>query len=355
MTAGGPIVVVLDGRKAVGERGGTTLLARAASVATAAGVPLVAIVLDADGDGFDPAALRAPGLAAVHHIAHPALGAGDPEVAARACWSVCTSATPSAVLFDDGPQERAAAAWLAVRHAAALLTGVTDLALDGGRVTAARRAYQGAVTEYLETEAPVVATLEAVQAGSAPIDHGEGPAASDGAAIGEPPSVVASDGGLGDFDARVRLVEAAGAVGDTGAAGPSLRAARAIVAVGGGVQTAEQFEHANELAALLGAVVGGSKAGIDRGWITAAQKIGLTGITVSPDVYLALGISGASQHMAGCNRSGTIVAVNQDRRAPIFRHAHIGVVGDLADLLPALVAEAAARRAAGHGGAEGGS
>jgi len=89
---------------------------------------------------------------------------------------------------------------------------------------------------------------------------------------------------------------------------------------------------------LLGGAVGASRAACDAGWIDHSHQVGLTGKTVSPRLYLAIGISGASQHMAGCSGSGTIVAVNRDREANIFKEARFGVVGDWQKVLPAFAA-----------------
>jgi electron transfer flavoprotein alpha subunit len=122
--------------------------------------------------------------------------------------------------------------------------------------------------------------------------------------------------------------------------GPRLEDARVVVAGGRGLEAPENFGLLNELAAAIGnAAVGATRPVVDAGWTPFATQIGQTGKTVSPDVYIAVGISGAAQHLVGAKGSTWIVAINKDPAAPIFQHADLGVVANALTLVPALVEE----------------
>jgi electron transfer flavoprotein alpha subunit len=145
---------------------------------------------------------------------------------------------------------------------------------------------------------------------------------------------------LADADVRVRAVESA-----EPSAGVSLATARVVVGGGRGVGGPEGFGVLEELAGLLGGTVGVSRVVTSQGWRPHRQQVGQTGTKIAPELYLACGISGAIQHMAGCQGARHLVAVNTDPDAPIIARADYAVIGDLAQVLPALVAAIRARAA----------
>jgi electron transfer flavoprotein alpha subunit len=140
-------------------------------------------------------------------------------------------------------------------------------------------------------------------------------------------------------DDRVRLVSRASA--DQGAV--DLEGARVVISGGRGIGGPDGFEGLAELARLLGGTVGASLAAVDEGWADHERQVGLTGRVVKPELYVAIGISGASQHLAGMGGAGTVVAINTDPDAPIFDAADLGVVMDHRELVPAVIEECRSR------------
>lgn len=154
------------------------------------------------------------------------------------------------------------------------------------------------------------------------------PLARDGSRRGE---VIAIKADLDPSAIRTRLLEKVAQKLE----GISLEAAEVIVGGGRGIGSAEGFKQLAELAKLLKGAVGASRPPCDNGWVPDVLQIGLTGKIVAPELYIAVALSGASQHMAGCSGSKNIVAINKDPEANIFREARFGVVGDWRKILPA--------------------
>jgi electron transfer flavoprotein alpha subunit len=234
------------------------------------------------------------------------------------------SAQPIAVLIATSPDGKEVAGKLAVRTGSGLLSDAVDLAGDG---TATHSVFGGSYLAKSKATTPVAVIT--VRPGS--IDAIE----TQGAAVEQTVEVPAVD------PAKAAKIIERRPIG--GGDRPELAEASVVVSGGRGVGSAENFGVVEKLADALGAAVGASRAAVDSGYYPHQFQVGQTGKTVSPQLYVALGISGAIQHRAGMQTSRTIVAINKDPEAPIFEIADFGVVGDLFTIVPQL-AELVTRR-----------
>jgi electron transfer flavoprotein alpha subunit len=223
------------------------------------------------------------------------------------------------VLFGQSVLAADVASGLAARLEAGLNWDLTDLVHEGGTLVGKRPALQDSViVDAGWKSAPRLALFR-----SGAFD----PRQAGGEAQVEDVSVQ-----LQDFSTKATMVEQAHAESE----GPSIEEADVIVAGGRGLGGPENFKLVEELAQALGGAVAATRAVVDAGWYPYAAQVGQTGKTVSPKLYVAVGISGAIQHKVGMQGSGTVVAINKDGNAPIFEFADLGVVGDLHEILPKL-------------------
>jgi electron transfer flavoprotein alpha subunit len=288
----------------------------------------------------EPAAvvIGAPGTAAALHDQLAEYGAAkvyaaeseeieDYLVAPKAeiLATIAGQATPAAILVASTPENKEIAARAAFKLDSGFLADAIEVGSDG---SATQSIFGGAVTvsSQVARGIPVIS----LRANSVTAE--------------------AASGAAEQVDVAVSLSEAAKAakvvdrVEEAKGSRPSLQDASVIVSGGRGVGSADNFSVVEQVADSLGAAVGASRAATDAGWVPHQMQVGQTGVTVSPQLYVALGISGAIQHRAGMQTSKTIVAVNKDPEAPIFELADFGVVGDLFSVAPQLAEEVSKRK-----------
>jgi len=249
------------------------------------------------------------------------IGPYTTEVYTAAMKQVCDEVKPDVVLLGGTSNGRDLAPRLAARLNAGVASDVDRLEWAGDKIRARHPVYSGKVFATVEvTSKPAVATT---RPNAFPAEEVSGAPAASVQTI----SV--------SVDAKAKLVDTK--VPEAGEL--SIAEADIIVSGGRGLKEAANFSYIRDLAHAIGGAVGASRATVDAGWIDHQHQVGQTGRVVSPNLYIAAGISGAIQHLAGMSSSKHIVAINKDPEAPIFRVADLGVVGDLFTILPALTEE----------------
>ena len=231
--------------------------------------------------------------------------------------------TPDLIMFPQSYEGRDVMSRLSVKLDRTVLTNSTEVSVDGDSVTVQTPIFGGAklVSSTFTGEVP---HLAAFRPKSFAAEAGAGAA---GEVVSAPVPDLGSTGG-----ATVTAVH----VEET--SGPKLDEAAVVVAGGRGIGEAEKFEMVENLAKLLKGAPGASRAIVDAGWVPYSYQVGQTGKVVKPTVYIAAGISGATQHMVGMKGAKNIIAINKDQEAPIFGIADLGIVGDVHKVLPQLIA-----------------
>ena len=276
--------------------------------------------------GQDAAAtLSEHGAVKVYH-----LDPGDalPAAAAAAAMEeLAAGDSPTMVLFGSGSTDRDVAGRLSARLGKSVLSNALGISVsDDIRISSEILGGTTAVISAFSGDGPAIVVARPKAFDAEP----------SGGGVPEVVAVPVPDiGHAGSARVVERHVEAS--------EGPDLEAADIVVSGGRGLGDADKFALMDELAGLLGAAVGATRAVVDSGWVPYSRQVGQTGKTVKPGVYIACGISGAMQHLVGMKDSSTIIAINKDPDAPIFGIADLGIIGDLHKVVPALIEELKSR------------
>jgi electron transfer flavoprotein alpha subunit len=301
------------------------LLGRGRALAGAAGGRLVAVVL---GQGVTGLAGELGVADSVLAVEHPALEPYTPEAHERALVPLLRARAPRLLLLGSTTVGMDLAAGLSAQLGWPLVAYAREVGLDGGKVTATSQIYGGKI--LAESEIAAEHAVVSVLAGAYPADKGRG--------SGRPAAETVPAEGLEGLRVRFRrLIEPE--AGDV-----DITRERALVSVGRGIQSQDNVPLVEELAEALGATLAASRPIVDQGWLPKTRQVGKSGMSVKPKLYVAVGISGAPEHLEGMRGAETIVAINTDPRAPIFDVAHFGVVADLFEVLPALTGKIKAAR-----------
>ena len=293
---------------------------------TFAGTDPIAIAVPGSATADVAQELAGAGVGEVLSIEDPLLESYTPDAYAMALAAAIESTKPTAVLLPHTYQTRDFAPLLAARLRLPLITDVTGIKGAGRDATFIRPMFQGKLAAEVRPAGggTVIVTCQigafradALKRGTSPAGISKTPVAIDASAIRQ--------------TVEAPFQEARQAV--------DLSQAARIVAVGRGIKSQENLPVAEKLASALGAELAASRPICDNGWLPMERQIGSSGQTVAPKLYMALGISGAIQHLVGMKGSRTIVAINKDAEAPIFEVADYGIVGDLFEIAPALIAE----------------
>ena len=279
------------------------------------------------GDTLDDAQQQAiaHGAQKVFAVTHPLLAEYQVDLHLSALETLCKETNPRVILIARTNEGRELAPRLAFRLGVGLAQDCLEVSVDSSekKLLANRPVYGGnAIAVVRCDQTPQIAAIR---------PKAYEPTETDSSRQGEVVSFPV------DLDASMALTQVVETVIEE-AEGVKLEDAQIVISGGRGLGGPEPFAHLEELAKIMGGTVGASRAAVDSGWVPSNYQVGLTGKTITPDLYIMVAISGASQHMAGCSGAKVIVAINKDAEANIFKEARYGVVGDWETVLPALTA-----------------
>jgi len=324
----GAVVAFVEHNGGEPDRLSLEALALAAGLAKQLGAPLDAVVLGSDAGSVSRLGRYGVGLA--HVAADARFDDYAPAAWAAAIRAVVSVRAPAAVVAGGSERGNEVMAHVAARLGLPMSANTIEVT-PGDSWQLVRQRWAGSLLEDATLDAPVrlLTVAPHAVAADAPVDAAPAPTMSRFEPELEPADLVA----------RVVSREA------KASAGVSLGDAKVVVGGGRGVGSAEGFAKLEELAALLGGAVGGSRVVTSLGWRPHSDQIGQTGLRIAPDLYIACGISGAIQHIVGCKAAKRILAINTDPESPIMAVADYAVIGDLSTIVPAISAEIESRRA----------
>ena len=312
----GDVVAIAEHRRGELREVSLELVSAGRDLADASGGDLHVVVVSGDVDEF-AAQLDREGADRVLTVDH-----GEEfnhDVYAQVASQLVDQIDPAAVLAPHSVNALDYAPAVANALDLPLVTDAIDLEADGDALTATREMYGSKVETVLEVPLPALVTI---RSGEWPPAEGAGSA-----------QIEAFDADIdeGEIGSTVSGFEEAGG-GDV-----DITEAELLVSIGRGIEDEDNLDLIFDLAEALGGTLSASRPLIDNGWLPKDRQVGQSGKTVEPEIYIAIGISGAVQHIAGMKNAGTIIAVNTDPNAPIFDFADYGIVGDLFDVVPELI------------------
>jgi electron transfer flavoprotein alpha subunit len=319
------IVIIAEQQHGTLNRASWEAVAAAQQLAGVSGVGAISILVPGSNVAAVAGELAAAQVTEVITVDHAALAAYTPDGFTAALQDAITQLAPDYVVLPHTYQTRDFAPKLAARMDRAIITDATAVRKVGGETAFVRPMFQGKLTADVVPQgaAPHFATyqigafrVDRVAMGGSPAPVRALTVTVDAAAIRQKPEA--------PFQQAKQAVD--------------LSQAERIVSVGRGIKEQANIELAQKLAQAIGAEIAASRPICDAGWLPMERQVGSSGQTVAPKLYLALGISGAIQHLVGMKGSHTIVAINKDPDAPIFEVADFGIVGDLFEIVPAMIA-----------------
>lgn len=334
------VFVYLDHFKAEAPPASWEALGAAADIAQSMGGGVTAVAIGAKVEGLAQAALEY-GADQVLLAEDPALEDFLPEPYTDVLAAIVSEHGAETVMMPTTDRTRELAGMLAVDLNAGVIPDIVDLEVVDGRVVATRPIYAGKLlSKVISKTTPQILTLRSRSFSKPELEAGrQGTISRIEAQVRPPASEVLgyseAEKGVTLADASVIVSGGRGVVNNPRLEPPSDITDEKEQEIW---RAQQGFKMIGELAEVLGAAVGASRAAVDAGYIPYSHQVGQTGKVVSPDLYIACGISGAIQHLAGMRTSKTIVAINKDPEAPIFKLARFGVVGDMHALVPALTA-----------------